>query len=423
MKRVNLKKVVGVLGIAALLLSVGVLSIAMAEKPAQKQELPEQASERAKVTLEKVWEKKFEKKIEKVAGEKGKPSAIMTKHKIFFLDEKGNIRSKQKLHEFPEKWITTFIKTSKNGKYIGISAIYKGEKPHKKSFTVIRNDGKVIWKIDEEVGGFEISSKGKVILDHAGYEVPRAGFEIYNARGKNIKRIKILKHAELGGTWFDIDFSDNGNYFVVAKSWEPEAKPALIFYDENGKELWRRVTKTREILGCVRVSNSGQYIIGVRIEKEKKYMRYINLYDKKGNLLWEYSLGNIGGAKKFRFSADEKYLVASTCENLIYMFETNTGKLLWKYQDPDPEIKAFLSVDISENGDYIVAGADKNEIFSPKYYTQPNPGYVYLFNKNGNILWQKEYPGKKLPVVSISSDGRVVTVILQEREVYQYAVK
>ena len=104
-------------------------------------------------------------------------------------------------------------------------------------------------------------------------------------------------------------------------------------------------------------------------------------------LLWGYETGNI--VKGVSVSSDGSYIAARSDVN-VYLFNRD-GKLLWSY-----ELGGWVDEDVSvsSDGSYIAAGYSRN---------------VYIFNRDGELLWSYEI-GDIVKGVSVSSDGSYVAV-------------
>ncbi len=83
---------------------------------------------------------------------------------------------------------------------------------------------------------------------------------------------------------------------------------------------------------------------------------------------------------------------------IIYLFD-KSGRLLWKYANPEP----FSSVAISDDGNFIVAGSDDNQ--------------TYFFDRRGLLLWRYS-ADKKIRCVEISEDGNMLVTGSDDNNVY-----
>jgi WD40 repeat protein len=83
---------------------------------------------------------------------------------------------------------------------------------------------------------------------------------------------------------------------------------------------------------------------------------------------------------------------------IIYLFD-RSGRLLWKYANPEP----FSSVAISDDGNFIVAGSDDNQ--------------TYFFDRRGLLLWRYS-ADKKIRCVEVSEDGNTLVTGSDDNNVY-----
>jgi tetratricopeptide (TPR) repeat protein len=83
---------------------------------------------------------------------------------------------------------------------------------------------------------------------------------------------------------------------------------------------------------------------------------------------------------------------------IIYLFD-KSGRLLWKYANPEP----FSSVAISDDGNFIVAGSDDNQ--------------TYFFDRRGLLLWRYS-ADKKIRCVEVSEDGNMLVTGSDDNNVY-----
>jgi outer membrane protein assembly factor BamB/tetratricopeptide (TPR) repeat protein len=83
---------------------------------------------------------------------------------------------------------------------------------------------------------------------------------------------------------------------------------------------------------------------------------------------------------------------------IIYLFD-KSGRLLWKYTNPEP----FSSVAISDDGNFIVAGSDDRQ--------------TYFFDRRGLLLWRYA-ADKKIRCVEISEDGQLLVTGSDDNNVY-----
>ena len=115
---------------------------------------------------------------------------------------------------------------------------------------------------------------------------------------------------------------------------------------------------------------------------------------------WRYTIE--GYALDIDISAGAELIVIAGVvgENngIVYLFD-KSGRLLWKYTNPEP----FSSVAISDDGNFIVAGSDDNQ--------------TYFFDRRGLLLWRYA-ADKKIRCVEISEDGSTLVAGSDDNNVY-----
>jgi len=73
---------------------------------------------------------------------------------------------------------------------------------------------------------------------------------------------------------------------------------------------------------------------------------------------------------RYQISSDGSCIAAGSRDDKVYLFNME-GNLLWNYKTGDD----VWSVSISSDGSYIAAGSDDDK--------------VYLFERAGNLLWNR----------------------------------
>lgn len=148
-------------------------------------------------------------------------------------------------------------------------------------------------------------------------------------------------------------------------------------FDLTGNELWEFTIK-EEGIHDIKVSEDGKITIAVGEGEgdliSGKWEGYGHIYfiDEKGGLINEYSFNygrRLGGIK---FSSyNEKCSIVYTGQN-IFLFDTTTGTLSWRYEDS--KIFFFL-IDDSKSGNVVAGG----------YGEIPN-FYLILLNNGGEKM-------------------------------------
>jgi len=283
---------------------------------------------------------------------------------------------------------------------------YKGVT--KSKFTFINDEGNVVWA-KEDIGQCLVSDDGETAVELQSVLGDRS-ISFYNSQGL-IKRVYPLGDKRFGDGYGV--FSGDGNYYAIVTSWPS----VLIVYDNLGNELWRNeIIENRAY--DINISNRGNYIIVLTTSIEEK-KGYVYCFGKDGNLMWKNE--GLGGRNVCVFSPDEKYfLLTSQGKKELNLFVAKTGKVVWKQSYEDKEIKKGLekyiklsSAAISPDGKFVVLSKKLAPNIGKGIIDHSGkPRYVYLFDKEGNIVWKEIFHSD--PRVSISPDGSKIYVTTEE---------
>jgi hypothetical protein len=201
--------------------------------------------------------------------------------------------------------------------------------------------------------------------------------------------------------------------------------PALVFHFEifNGKKvlvttsapqtdiiiLWNKtyggdfIDTSQSIIKC---SNGGYVVAGWTNSSGAGDLDiWVVRIDNNGNLIWNYTYGGIGEDKGFQVieSSLGGFLVISTYYNTTALHNNqdlrvlrlaNNGNIIWNrsYSGPDQNATSIVS-DLGRsivecpNGDFVVAGATRNDD------VEPNNGDIWLLrlSPSGIKIWEKRY--------------------------------
>jgi hypothetical protein len=103
-------------------------------------------------------------------------------------------------------------------------------------------------------------------------------------------------------------------------------------------------------------------------------------------------------SQTFNYSTEQNIAKTEQTKNIVNNFRENVQKQIWNY-DVDGQI---MSVATTLNGSYVVAGTRIQEMHADDNTHQ---GSVYLFDRAGNISWKYDST-RKIGSVSISNDGQ-----------------
>jgi WD40 repeat protein len=115
---------------------------------------------------------------------------------------------------------------------------------------------------------------------------------------------------------------------------------------------------------------------------------------------WRYTIEGYALDMDISSGAELIVIAGVVGENngIIYLFD-KSGRLLWKYANPEP----FSTVAITDDGNFIVAGSDDNQ--------------TYFFDRRGLLLWRYA-ADKKIRCVEVSEDGSTLVAGSDDNNVY-----
>jgi outer membrane protein assembly factor BamB len=287
--------------------------------------------------------------------------------------------------------------TSADGKFFGITNYSKSTSTDflsAESFALYSAEGNKLWEIkNPEVSDFHISNQANFVVGvSAGEGSQKSRLIFYNHAGDSIRSIDV----EL---FQGISFSYNGKYVFVNSG-----KDGLLAYDDSGN-----LKGSLGLCEKFATSRDGEYVVTMSNGALKFfYQTKTTGISPKTNLL---------SAREMSFSPDNRYLSVVDKKSL-YLFEVKTGKLLWQYTLDKPEL-SFVSVDVAGNAEKIITGIDFDKGRGAAPEERHTNGFVYLFDKEGRITWQKELSyklwGAVFPQVQFSSDGTRFSVVTREK--------
>jgi len=194
-----------------------------------------------------------------------------------------------------------------------------------------------------------------------------------------------------------VSISSDGNYIAaVGNNYDRSRNDILHLLTREGELLWKK--ESRELFD----SSVGDWIHHVSVSQNASFIVVGSDYgsyllQRDGSIVWK--MGNYSYLKGMNFvsiSDNSEYIVIGTYEigeGWLYLLNKN-GQDLWNYRT----LGDVTSVSISKEGDYIVAGDNK--------------GYVYLLDRQGNLLWDKKMGEDDFHSIhsSISPDGQFIGV-------------
>ena len=191
-----------------------------------------------------------------------------------------------------------------------------------------------------------------------------------------------------------VSISSDGNYIAaIGDNYDTSRNDVLLLLTKNKDLLWekdsRKLFEYSNWIHDVSLSENATYIAVGSENGFYLLQRDGKILQKTGN----YSY--VQGMNFISISDNGEYIAIGTYEigdGWIYLFN-KAGDELWNYRALD----SVHSVAISKDGEYITACDTKS--------------YVYLFNKEGDLLWDKKVVGDPYSFrVSISSNGEFIGV-------------
>ena len=201
-----------------------------------------------------------------------------------------------------------------------------------------------------------------------------------------------------------VSFSPEGDYFAMtyghyAGWWD---KVALWGYNEE-QWLWDYTFGESESTD-VSVSFNGEYVaVGGALEPWSDDIEGVRLYNKAGNLLWEYKIdASWFGSDKYSvaISQNGEYMVAGNKKNNNLYFFDKSGNLLWNYSTGP-----IQGVAISADGNRIIAGSKNN---------------LYLLNRHKELL-RVFQTDDVIKDVAMSPNKKTIVVVAENNMIYLFS--
>ena len=310
---------------------------------------------------------------------------LSSKEELSVLSPGGKELFKSKLQE------NQGVISSENGEYFGVAAYSQKGSPGFLAigkFTLYSAEGRGLWQIENpKSSAFFIGNDGKLVVGVSSFEGKKESELIfYDENGDSVFGTKV-------NFFQGLSFSPNGGSAFVRSGTD-----GLLIFDQKGG--LKRNYKTCQQFSA---SPDGDYVACVS--------------DRKLNFYYQEKLVSVGGrenilARGMALSPDSKYTSLIDKKNL-YLFDFKTGDLLWQYSLDQPEL-SFISIDLTQNGEMIIAGVDFDKGRNVPPQERHTKGYVYLFDKKGKLAWQKGLSYKLwnafVPEVKFSLDGSVFSV-------------
>jgi FOG: WD40 repeat len=252
-----------------------------------------------------------------------------------------------------------------------------------------------------------------------------------NEEGR-VRKYKLLWKYPTDYLVRSVSITADGRYIVVG-SGEDNNVYLLKSEGDKGELLWGYGTGDA-IVESVTITPDGNYIAA---GTQGRAGHDVYLLNREGRLLWEYNTGH-GHAivSSVAITSDGNYIAARDNYNLdkndVYLFNKG-GEVLWRYVIGGSSKLFYGEVAITPDGNYIAAGGKDGNIhllnregelsrtyrtgtgliikdvaitLEGNYIAAGDETAVYLFNKEGEILWN--YMAGEVTSVAITSDGNYI---------------
>lgn len=249
---------------------------------------------------------------------------------------------------------------------------------HDGSYIAAGTDGGIYLFKKEDNAPFWLTSIGEVrsisMSDNGDYTVVGAGALYVYSRVDNI----FLSYSYPDKS---VSISADGNYVAVGEGYY-----LYLFNRVENVLLWSyEFPENHNLIGEVSISADGNYVIvdgGGTIYSRTNSLPDgwggVYLFSKAENVpLWSYWSDGWVGKTNTSISSDGNR-IAVAHERKLHLFSRQSNTPLWSWVPPEQTY--ISSASISPNGNYIAVGTEGGPA--------PNiGGSVYLFNKDGNIVW------------------------------------
>jgi outer membrane protein assembly factor BamB len=252
-------------------------------------------------------------------------------------------------------------------------------------------------------GGSILSKDYYVYQDAAGWLISH---EIWNFTGFDVQYPVISGGPGPGPSpMLKVDaasFSDDGNYLAAGSADVGQKNGSVYLLSlQHGGELWDKSTNNSAI-SSVAVSDNGTYVAAGGYWSGMFYGDgTVFLFNKEGNLLWNYTTG-MEPVWQVGVLPNGSGILAGDNTGLLY-FDT-AGHVLWNFTFPYQGSSTRFAV--SANGEYIAAAVQNMLLPGQANFRWG----VYYLNWQGRVLWNYTGDYSGVNYIQMSSDGKEVTV-------------
>ncbi len=273
-------------------------------------------------------------------------------------------------------------------------------------------DKKVVWMVNwgDAVNSVDISADGDLIVvggDNPGISDGR--FRLYNNSSGNLFDDYLWTCSPVNHV-LSVAISYDGKYVVAGTDYAGSGLGTIIFLNTTdytgGEPMFYDNAQCN--ITSVAISKNGEYYVAGTVMRNPGHEVLLFSRSAKGALEWSHDFGVTHAVNSIAISADGEY-IATGCDVLgnggeTYLFNKSgiIGKEMWSYASNGD----VNSVDITEYGNYIVAGTGYSQSTG-----DIDENTIFLFNKSADGVKQPEWyfnTSDNVNSVSISDDGRYI---------------
>ena len=206
----------------------------------------------------------------------------------------------------------------------------------------------------------------------------------------------------------------------------------IVKYDKNGNIMWQNNYGGNDYdnFKSIIETQDGYVVVGRTFSNDIEGLTYplnyeaiIIKYDKNGNIIWQRGYeGNVDSFISIIETQDGYVVVGGTLssyiegsdftgdDNAIIIKYDKNGNILWQKIYGGKYYDNFVSIIETQDG-YVVVGETESTDIEGLTYKGVHDAIIIKYDKNGNIVWQRNWGGKyydNFESIIETQDGYVV---------------